>query len=1462
MSSSTFTIGFTVHDAKSLVTKGGNPVDPLVVVRCGSNEFCTEIKRGKTGVVSWDQSHIWSDITLSSHAWASACIVFEVQSANAFWRNDVIGSCTLQLSMIHARRCHQVKRSVPLYLMNEPGIKGFLRITVYVIGPEDIPPSPNDQDSDDNVGNEDDIRHGVLDSISPNKIPITGKPYHLYISIYRVEHLPARSKAERDPFLTCEFAGSKLKTSQARSTRNHSFNECFRIPVVTPVQQDAIILKLWDWNFLTADELLAYGRLSFAELRSRPVTIRWFNFYAFVGNDPSKTNTFDPDNSLLGLPNSYMGRLQLSARVERLDRVENLMPAQLISATSSENLATLSIALLPDVYEITGVAGEEACVEIWCGPHIGRTRWQTRTTIERCGNSTTSSTTLLHKINVLQDSETAQCFSFDQATGRINTLLLKVSEDERQQWSVIISVYARGGCFPSETRVAYHSLPLSTLPVYVDVNPRTPLWIPLHMMPCISNKNHTPVAVLLTLEKTQSETTVRGKRKFISFQDYQLRCYLFSARNLPVLKGTLPNPAVRVCCSGVSVQSLPQHETCHPVFLECLMLSCRLSTDPSLNLSTMAPITVTVVDVRESSSKKKAKTTPAKKNNFFLACATCHYDRVQSQGTRNQMIERLNPRWIELKGGHQLKSRCGDILILLELVRQKDVLKTRVLPMRPELLRCSLTFSIGTLENIVMPKKEAKLFEWIFSQNKNFSTRQVKRPIALVSLPTWDWGISSSKNGILIPWNVSGEHENIKNKHWRVGVESCYDFFTSVTLDCHLPKDPIYDPKITISVYDKRIKSKYFIGSCSIDLLGILPWIKDVESAYTSVAAFQDFTSSVNLNTFNAAMHVLQGRTGQRRKDFINLGIDLFKEADQETIREDSQRTCDISNDAIIESESISATGLPTLLLKSYKAIIDYKYPVASIKLSMLHLNVFIPSRFVLAAHGVMAEKRKKDNFFKPSVEGMLENFLSDLILENHFLQKKIGKHVVNVGSLQAVVSITYENETKSLAPEELKPVLLDNQKFRNKFRGLKNLPSSIRLRVYVLRGIGLTPAQPLSTVNPFLLFKIGNKSENLRGNAKINTVNPEFCWFQECDISLPEQTRLEIAVYSKQQSVQSDDVFIGSTVIDLQTRWFSKEWQKLVAHSKVPLEYRPLRAANDASFSRSCGTLEMWIEMMTPQKASEIPRIVLKETTPIDVELRVVIWGARALSFKRLKKNYVDAQISATLDCAMFKGSEPPTQTTDVHYHSRNGNAIFNWRVVYSSISVPLNSCVLQLAAYDFRSISSSVFIGEVNIELRTYIEKVSAAGSGQEYDAEFKLVNRSYDTETDGCGFVQVTIQILSHHEALARSVGLGRKKPNREPHLTTPVDGRKWDDFIRAVSFGKDFSNFMFKVLFKIENNAFHFFYPFSCASPSHCLFSSHFSLLVSYILDFFFNKFIFFYDHYLSFHQCSFTSVFFH
>lgn len=58
-----------------------------------------------------------------------------------------------------------------------------------------------------------------------------------------------------------------------------------------------------------------------------------------------------------------------------------------------------------------------------------------------------------------------------------------------------------------------------------------------------------------------------------------------------------------------------------------------------------------------------------------------------------------------------------------------------------------------------------------------------------------------------------------------------------------------------------------------------------------------------------------------------------------------------------------------------------------------------------------------------------------------------------------------------------------------------------------------------------------------MRGNAKENEANPEFCWLQENDLTLPEQTRLEIAVWSKESGMGTADVLIGSTVIDLEER-------------------------------------------------------------------------------------------------------------------------------------------------------------------------------------------------------------------------------------------------------------------------------------------------------------------------------------
>lgn len=226
-----------------------------------------------------------------------------------------------------------------------------------------------------------------------------------------------------------------------------------------------------------------------------------------------------------------------------------------------------------------------------------------------------------------------------------------------------------------------------------------------------------------------------------------------------------------------------------------------------------------------------------------------------------------------------------------------------------------------------------------------------------------------------------------------------------------------------------------------------------------------------------------------------------------------------------------------------------------------------------------------------------------------------------------------------------------------------------------------------------------------------------------------------------------------------------------------------------------------------------------------------VIVWGARSLSFRGLHKDSIDAQIACSIDCSGYQGSQDLQQTTDVHYFSRNGNAIFNWRVVYSKIRLPVSSCVLQISAFDFRTLGPSVFVGEVkksltptkqlsknrnssyiqllrsflhrasllqvNVELRSYLEKVGQSLASREYDAEFRLMNRKYQKADQIPGYVQTTIQIIAQQEANTKQAGLGRESPNRDPRLTTPLDGRKWEDFLKSSGLRRDFSPLMFKV-----------------------------------------------------------------
>ena len=141
----TYVLGFTVHDARGLVTSDGNPVDPYVVVECCGQSFSTEIKENKKEIVTFNQSMTWPEITLYPEQFESAFVEFKIMARNWFYGNDVIGSCQLQLSSIQKRKFHAYQNKwLTLKQDDNPDSTGLLKVSVFCLAPGNAAPGADE----------------------------------------------------------------------------------------------------------------------------------------------------------------------------------------------------------------------------------------------------------------------------------------------------------------------------------------------------------------------------------------------------------------------------------------------------------------------------------------------------------------------------------------------------------------------------------------------------------------------------------------------------------------------------------------------------------------------------------------------------------------------------------------------------------------------------------------------------------------------------------------------------------------------------------------------------------------------------------------------------------------------------------------------------------------------------------------------------------------------------------------------------------------------------------------------------------------------------------------------------------------------------------------------------------------------------------------------------------------------
>eukprot|EP00397_Hematodinium_sp_SG-2012_P002251 GEMP01002257.1.p1 GENE.GEMP01002257.1~~GEMP01002257.1.p1 ORF type:complete len:1429 (+),score=308.39 GEMP01002257.1:138-4424(+) len=1400
----TYVLGFTVFDARGLVTPSGGPCDPFCVVECCGKRYQTEIKVNRATIVTWNENFIWSDIELYREQFKSAYVTFSIYARNWFTRNDCIGRCSLQLENIRNRRNHlYAKKWLTLREDDESEPKGTVKLTVFCLRPGDPAPSADQQEADDDEAEEgggedyEDLSKAVLGGKVEGS---GGKPHHVLVTIHRVEDLPASEgwlSNGVNPFVSVEFAGACIKTSLAKNVTQHTFNETIRLPVMTPVFEDTIVLKLWNFNALSPDDLLAQGLLSFSELRNKPMLPQWFNFYGWDPGEIIDVSEITKTGEKLE-PNFYRGKLLVSARVDRLDSSDKMEDAGKCVARTSEEPPQEQIVLLCDVYTVHGAVGRECSVEVTIGIKKESTAW-IYPSEEDSGKS-----------DETQAVEQTSIFRYSETDGRFAPLLVMVPEDKKSQPDVIVNVYTRG-VMSSKTRIGYAIVELSKVPQYDMGNPAVPMFLALNPMPWNSVQRH-PASCLLTIEHFLSDDVQRHHRKQIRAMNYCIRVYVFMARRIRNQNDAEPNYFVRVSCTG-SVSETKIRKEQRPIFMQCVELSVTLMCDHPKKPPTLEPITVHLCNDEGVFNK------------VDIGKAVCRYTYLR----RKNVLQKWEPfdhrpQWVELYGGKYNSLKVGEILLSFELLRKKDAPELLPAHMYPvpedsfdaslhltKLKKATLHFSLLGLRNLhAISSLGGMVKSSVSNPIVEIRVRKLMQPQE-----------GNSKNtdadeffSIRIPWTklkADGDEnkQEDKNKRWETKRGSNFQFLRCGILPIIIPDLLVFAPVAQIRVFDKGALSESLVGDCQLCLGEKYPWL-------TGRKEWEDNMIATNYK--------------EQSEEQRNEALDLIRD-----VEVSKRKTAFPPNQTALEELNSQALPLAFQRATRRRQPLLLKETDLNMKVARSHDD----TRKVdpLVAQGEKMH-RAGDGGGRPEVEGKLEDsaekpFESDFWysnipltrgLEIHPKAKVESAYVPRVYGFAKVVLKLVEgwdkvpdlnssklDEDNNDGPKELEerseepaprretlnfpPALnefaFDEVKFRHRYKSRDCIPSRLRVRVYFVKGVCIY-GKGAGFADPYLEFQMGAKIfVSMRNMYQVQTNTPAFYRLEERDIILPDEGELEISLRDY-DDVLGFDAIIGSTTIDLEDRWGSRAWREAMDKEQIPCENRGLWTIDAPGQSR--GTLEMWVEMLDSVRASDLMASDLRAPPAEEIEVRIVIWTTR--NVRMVDGDHTDVMISSSLDCQEYLGSYPAYQETDVHFNCTDGNAVFNWRILYPRIKMPTKSAVLQLSLWDANGLASNVFIGDVNLDLKKYVEKVAKdADAISLTKKELKFSNQAEEEDKPDLeiGYVNVSMWVMTQSEAAANEVGIARDEPNVDPQLITPIEGRGWGDFFGAMGLGFTLPNF---------------------------------------------------------------------
>nr|XP_019938680.1 PREDICTED: myoferlin-like isoform X3 [Paralichthys olivaceus] len=268
-----FQIRVRIIQARQL---SGNNIKPVVKVNVCGQTHRTRIKRGNNPF--FDEMFFYNVNMLPSDLFDQN-ISLRVYDSYSLRADSLMGEFKLDVGYVYDDPAHCVLRK--WLLLNDPddsssGAKGYLKVSLFVVGAGDEPPVEKRELNDD----QDDIESNLL-------LPagVTLRWATMSLKVFRAEDIPQmddafvqtmreifggdeNKKNLVDPFLEAGFAGKKLCTQIIEKNANPEWNQILHLQVKFPSMCESVKLTVFDWDRLTGNDAVGTTYLNLAKIAS------------------------------------------------------------------------------------------------------------------------------------------------------------------------------------------------------------------------------------------------------------------------------------------------------------------------------------------------------------------------------------------------------------------------------------------------------------------------------------------------------------------------------------------------------------------------------------------------------------------------------------------------------------------------------------------------------------------------------------------------------------------------------------------------------------------------------------------------------------------------------------------------------------------------------------------------------------------------------------------------------------------------------------------------------------------------------------------------------------------------------------------------------------------------------------------------------------------------------------------